>query len=63
MFQKIRLEVLYAVHSFRWSGFEAVYPPELQEPAEAMPLNYHLACKVNSEGIWPQFHQIQMIEI
>ena len=50
MYQKIGLEVLYAVYPFRWSDFETVYPPELQKLAEAMPLSYHLACKVNIDG-------------
>jgi len=50
MFQKIGLEVLYAVYPFQWSDFEALYPPELQELAKTMPISYHLACKVNIEG-------------
>lgn len=50
MYQKIGLEVLYAVYPFRWSEFEIVYPPELQQLAKAMPLSYHLACKVDIDG-------------
>jgi hypothetical protein len=50
MFQKIGLEVLYAVYPFRWDDFEALYPPELLELAKAMPTSYHLVCKVNIEG-------------
>ncbi len=50
MYQKIGLEVLYAVYPFRWSDFATIYPPELQELAETMPLSYHLACKVDMDG-------------
>lgn len=50
MYQKMGLEVLYAVYPFRWSDFGAVYPPELQELAAAMPISYHLACKVDISG-------------
>ncbi|MBM3119226.1 MAG: hypothetical protein FJ006_06685 [Chloroflexi bacterium] len=50
MYQKIGLEVLYVVYPFRWNDFEAVYPPELQRLADAMPISYHLACKVDIDG-------------
>lgn len=50
MYQKIGLEVLYAVYPFRWSDFETVYPSELQKLADAMPLSYHLTCKANIDG-------------
>lgn len=50
IYQKIGLEVLYAVYPFRWSDFGAVYPPELQELAAVMPISYHLACKVDIAG-------------
>ncbi len=47
MYQRIGLEVLYAVYPFRWDEFETLYPPELRTLAKAMPISYHLACKVN----------------
>jgi len=50
MYQKIGLEVLYAVYPFRWTDFEGIYPPELQEMAEVMPVSYHLACRVDISG-------------
>ncbi len=50
MYQKIGLEVLYAVYPFRWSDFGAIYPPGLRQLAKSMPLSYHLACKVDIEG-------------
>lgn len=50
MYQKIGLEVLYAVYPFKWGDFETIYPPELQKLAKAMPLSYHLACKVDING-------------
>jgi hypothetical protein len=31
MYQKIGLEVLYAVYPFKWGDFETIYPPELQK--------------------------------
>ncbi|HIE17767.1 MAG TPA: hypothetical protein EYP71_06180 [Dehalococcoidia bacterium] len=46
MYQKLGLEVLYVVYPFRWDEFKAIYPPELQKLAEAMPMGFHLACKV-----------------
>ena len=47
MYQRIGLEVLYAVYPYRWDEFQLLYPPELRELAEAMPIGYHLACKVD----------------
>lgn len=46
MYQKLGLEVLYVIYPFRWDEFKAIYPPELQKLAEAMPIGFHLACKV-----------------
>jgi hypothetical protein len=50
MYRKMGLEVLYAVYPFRWGDFGTIYPPELQELAEAMPVSYHLACKADING-------------
>jgi len=50
MYQKLGLEVLFVVYPFRWSDFSSVYPPELLKLAEAMPISYHLACKVDIAG-------------
>jgi hypothetical protein len=50
MFQRLGLEVLYAVYNYRWDEFENLYPPELREAAKEMPLGSHLACKVDIDG-------------
>lgn len=50
MYQRIGLDVLYAVYPFRWDGYEIIYPPELMKLARTMPLSYHLACKVDIDG-------------
>jgi len=50
MYQRIGLEVLFAVYPFRWDEFELLYPPELRKLAKDMPTSYHLACKVNIDG-------------
>jgi len=50
MYQRIGLEVLYAVYPFRWDEFASLYPPKLRRMAKAMPISYHLACKVNIDG-------------
>jgi len=42
--------VLYVVYPFRWSGLELDYPAHLWKLAEAMPVSYHLACKVEIGG-------------
>ena len=50
MYQQLGLSVLYAVYPFRWADVEVPYPPELRRLAEALPMSYHLACKVEIEG-------------
>jgi hypothetical protein len=50
MFQKLGLQVLYAVYNYRWDEFEDLYPPELRKAAKEMPLGSHLACKVAIDG-------------
>jgi hypothetical protein len=50
MYQRLGLEVLYAVYPFRWDAFEATYPPKLRKLARAMPLSHHLACRVDING-------------
>lgn len=46
MYEKLGLAVLYVVYPFRWSDLEVDYPAHLRRLAEAMPISYHLACKV-----------------
>ena len=50
MYEKLGLPVLYAVYPFRWSDLEVDYPAHLRKLAEAMPVSYHLACKVEIGG-------------
>ena len=47
MYQRIGLEVWYAVYPFRWDEFEAIYPAKLRRQARDMPPGYHLTCRVN----------------
>ena len=50
MYQRLGLSVLYAVYPFRWAEVELPYPPRLRRLAEALPMSYHLACRVEIEG-------------
>ena len=50
MFQRLGLQVLYAVYPYKWEEFEDIYSPGLKKLAREMPLSYHLACKVDIEG-------------
>jgi len=50
MYQRIGLDVLYAVYPFTWDRHDIAYPPELMKLASSMPLSYHLACKVDIDG-------------
>src|SRR5690606_1833186 len=50
MYERLGLLTLYAVYPFRWSDLEVDYPPFLRDLARAVPISYHLACKVEIEG-------------
>lgn len=50
MYQRLEMEVLYAVYPFRWDEIEIDYPPRLRMLANAMPTSRHLACKVYIDG-------------
>jgi hypothetical protein len=50
MYQQLGLSVLYAVYPFRWAEVELPYPPRLQRLVKALPMSYHLACRVEIEG-------------
>ena len=50
MYEKLGLPVLYVVCPFRWSDLEVDYPAHLRKLVEAMPVSYHLACKVEIGG-------------
>lgn len=50
MYERLGLEVLYAVFPFRWDQKEIEYPPHLRELAEKLPSASHLACRVDIKG-------------
>jgi hypothetical protein len=50
MYEKLGLPVLYVVYPFRWSDLDVDYSAHLRRLAEAMPVSYHLACKVEIRG-------------
>ncbi len=50
MYQRLGLLVLYVVYPFRWGEVRLAYPPRLKKLAEAMPLCYHIACRVDIGG-------------
>ena len=50
MYQRLGMLVLYVVYPFRWDEFDIDYPPRLKQLAEALPISYHLACRVDVGG-------------
>lgn len=50
MYHRLGLSVFFAVYPFRWDYFTLDYPPYLQKLAKLVPMNYHLACRVDIEG-------------
>jgi hypothetical protein len=50
MYQRLGIAVLYAVYPFRWDELEVDYPPRLRTLAEAVPISYHLTCRVDIDG-------------
>jgi len=50
LYQKLGMPVLYAVYPFRWDELEVDYPPRLRTLAKAMPISYHLTCRVDIDG-------------
>ena len=49
LFQKLGLNVLYAVYPFQWKDFNCLYPAKLRKLADTLPLSYHLSCRLNIE--------------
>lgn len=52
MFRRLELEVVYATFPFLWNDPDLRYPPNLRTLAAAVPVAYHLACRVRINGKW-----------
>ncbi|MDD5142259.1 transglutaminase domain-containing protein [Methanoregula sp.] len=52
MFRKLGLEVVFATFPFLWNDPDLRYPPDLRALAAAVPVAYHLACRVRINGHW-----------
>lgn len=52
MFRKLNLSVVYATIPFLWDDPDLDYPPGLREMAKALPIAYHLACRVQVGCHW-----------
>lgn len=50
MYQRLGMLVLYAIYPFRWDEAGIDFPPRLKKLAQAIPMSYHLACRVDIEG-------------
>ncbi|NQT32061.1 MAG: hypothetical protein HQ594_00125 [Candidatus Omnitrophica bacterium] len=46
MFEKLSIPVKYCTYSFLWKELAFEYPAPLRGLAEALPVTYHLACKI-----------------
>ncbi|PKG32414.1 transglutaminase family protein [Methanoregula sp.] len=52
MYRKLGLEVVFATFPFLWNDPDFQYPPHLRTLAAAVPIAYHLACRVRINGRW-----------
>jgi transglutaminase-like putative cysteine protease len=52
MYRKLGLDVVYATFPFLWSDPAIRYPPDLRRLAGAVPVAYHLACRVRIKNRW-----------
>jgi len=52
MYRKLGLEVVYATFPFLWNDLDLRYPQYLRALAAAVPVAYHLACRVRINGRW-----------
>lgn len=50
MFQRLGVEVLYAVFPFEWGASGVLYPDRIKRLAAGAGQGYHLACRVAVEG-------------
>lgn len=52
LYRRLGLDVVYATFPFLWDDPVLRYPPELRSLSAAMPVAYHLACRVLISGRW-----------
>ncbi|OPY42164.1 MAG: Transglutaminase-like superfamily protein [Methanoregulaceae archaeon PtaU1.Bin222] len=52
MYRKLGLEVVFATFPFLWNDPDLRYPQNLRKLAAAVPVAYHLACRVRINGRW-----------
>lgn len=52
MYRKLGLEVVFATFPFLWNDPDFRYPLHLRTLAAAVPIAYHLACRVRINGRW-----------
>ena len=50
MYQRLGMLVLYAIYPFRWDEAGIDFPPRLKKLAQAIPMSYHLACRIDIDG-------------
>jgi hypothetical protein len=52
MFEMLQIPIKHVTYPFSWNAKSVAYPPELRKLAEALPIEYHLACKARIENKW-----------
>jgi hypothetical protein len=52
MYQKLNIQIKYAIYSFRWCDQDINYPKELRKVVEDLPPDHHLACKACIHDEW-----------
>lgn len=52
LYQKLRIPIKYATYPLKWNDLDIAYPIELRKLADAMPLEYHVACKAYINKKW-----------
>lgn len=50
MYHRLGLSVFFVVYPFRWDFVALEYPPYLEKLAKSVPMNHHLACRVDIDN-------------